>query len=281
MILKAFKYFFGALALMMAVTACGNVPAGYEGVKVNLYGSEKGVQVTEAGVGWHFVPPGHELHKFPTFTQQTKWEKHEKVCFQDRDGLELCAEIGMNYFVEKGRADEVFVKFREGINTVTNTYLKNNIRDSFVNQTSSMSAEEIYSTKKNALLAEVNKAVKAQALQYGLVVESVYFLGPIQLPPEVIQSINAKIKATQIAQQRRNEVEEAKAQADKVVEKARGDNESRKLAADAEAYSIQVAGEMLNKYPAVLSLREVQKWDGKYPTTYVTDGNTSLLMNTK
>jgi regulator of protease activity HflC (stomatin/prohibitin superfamily) len=94
-------------------------------------------------------------------------------------------------------------------------------------------------------------------------------------------AVDGKIEATQLAQKKQNEVATAAAEADKIVEKARGDADSRKLMADAEAYSIQVTGDMLEKYPQVIRLREIEKWDGKYPTTLVGDDSASLLIAPK
>ena len=46
------------------------VPAGYVGVKVNLYGSDKGVQNEELGVGRYLLTWNEQCYLFPTFNQQ-------------------------------------------------------------------------------------------------------------------------------------------------------------------------------------------------------------------
>lgn len=277
----------GLLALLSLAAACGRVPSGSEGVLVNMYGSERGVDVKETGVGWVWVGPGRELYTFPTYTQNIVWtlgqdegsRGDESISFQDRDGLVLNADIGLSYYVEAGQADELFVKYRRGIDEITDTYLRNMVRDALVAQASTLTAEEAYSTKKIALLKNAEEAVRVQVEPYGIKVEKLFWVGPIRLPKAVKAAVDGKIEATQLAQKKQNEVATAKAEADKIVEKARGDAESRKLAADAEAYSIQVTGEMLNKYPAMIRLREIQKWDGKYPTTLVGDEAATLLIS--
>lgn len=45
------------------------VPAGYVGVKVNLYGSDKGVQQEELGVGRYLLTWNEQAYLFPTFNQ--------------------------------------------------------------------------------------------------------------------------------------------------------------------------------------------------------------------
>jgi hypothetical protein len=64
------------VALLLAasaftLTACDRetVPAGYVGVKVDLYGTEKGVQQQVVGVGRYWLTINEELYKFPTFNQ--------------------------------------------------------------------------------------------------------------------------------------------------------------------------------------------------------------------
>ena len=46
-----------------------------------------------------------------------------------------------------------------------------------------------------------------------LLQEWIYTIGDFRLPPRVVEAINAKIEATQLAQQRENEVREAEAEA--------------------------------------------------------------------
>lgn len=68
------------------------------------------------------------------------------------------------------------------------------------------------------------------------------------------EKVNASIIQTQ-----------AKAQSDALIEKARGESESIKLKAMAESEAIRVKGEQLSKYPNVLQLSYIDKWDGVVP----------------
>ena len=54
-----------------AVANLETVPAGYVGVKVNLYGSEKGVQNEELGVGRYLLTWNEQCYLFPTFNSST------------------------------------------------------------------------------------------------------------------------------------------------------------------------------------------------------------------
>jgi len=256
-------------ALVLTTAACGQVPNGYEGVIVDNMGG--GVDSKEAGVGYVFYGWGKDLYTFPVRTQTVKWEHNnngdESISFQDKDGLVLNADIGFTYFVQKGRSSEVFSKYGKPIEEITDTFVRNMVRDALVRHSSQMSAEEAYSTKKNELLDVVQADIVKQMEPIGITVEEISWLGPIRLPKAVQDSINAKIQATQIAMQRENEVAQTKAEAQKKIEEARGDAESTRLRAEAEANALDLRGEAIKRNPAVAQLNWIEKWNGVLPVT--------------
>lgn len=272
--------------MCVGLVGCGRVAAGYEGVIVDMYGSEKGVQGQEAGVGWHFVPPGKELYKFPTFTQNIVWtadetegsRNDESIDFQDKDGLVLNADVGMSYFVQSGKASDAFVKYRRGIDEITDIFLRNMVRDELVNISSTMTAEEAYSTRKMELIRQAKANVSKRVESHGIIIEDLFWVGPIRLPTSVQAAVDAKIEATQIAAQRQNEVATAEAEAQKKVAAAQGEAESIRVVAEARAEAIRIEGEALRDNPNVIKLREVEQWNGQYPNTLVSGDNQPFLM---
>lgn len=123
--------------------------------------------------------------------------------------------------------------------------------------------------------------MRAQVEPVGIVIEKIYYIGPIRLPDEVQDKIDAKIQANQIADQKRNEVAQAEADADKKVADARGDADSKKLRVDADTYEIEQLGQALRRNPEVIKLEQIKRWDGVYPKTLVTgdDGGPFLMLN--
>src|SRR5690606_31525010 len=105
------------------------------------------------------------------------------------------------------------------------------------------SIETVYGAGKADLIAEVEQMVRSQVEPIGIIVEKIYWVGELRLPQNVVDAINAKIQATQMAAQRQNEVAQAKAEADKAVEAARGEAEARLTVAKAEADAIRIKGE--------------------------------------
>lgn len=75
---------------------------------------------------------------------------------------------------------------------------------------------------KAALMVEVNNHVKEQVENLGIIIDGIYLVGELRLPPTVKDSINNKIKAIQQAQLRQNEVAGTEAESRKAVVEAKG-----------------------------------------------------------
>lgn len=253
---------------ILGLAACSKVPAGTVGVKFNLYGGDKGVQTHELPPGRYWIGWNEELYVFPTFTQTTTWgkgETDESLTFGTVEGLSVNADVGITYRVDPTKVTKLFQTYRKGVEEITNTYLRNMVRDSLVKQASTIGIESVYGKGKAELIEKVEKDVRDQVAEIGIVIEKVYWIGELRLPANVTQAINAKIQATQMAAQRQNEVAQARAEAEKEVAKAEGEGKARLELAQAEAEAIRIKGEALRQNPAVIELNMVERWDGKLP----------------
>ena len=146
---------------------------------------------------------------------------------------------------------------------ITDTFLRNMVRDSLVKQASSKKIEYVYGPGKADLIAAVQADVSAQVADIGIIVDKIYWIGDIRLPTTVRDSINAKSVATQMAEQRQNEVAQAKAEADKKIEEARGQAESLLKVAEAQAKANKILAESLT--PEFVQYQAITKWDGVLP----------------
>ena len=267
--MKRWLVVFAALAL----SACSKVPAGHVGIKFYLLGGAKGADTEELGPGRYWIGVNEELYLFPTFTQNYTWTREpidgdatdESITFQTDQGLSVNADVGISYTVDAAKVTTLFQKYRKGIDEITDVYLRNMVRDALVTASSTRQIEMVYGAGKAELLADVEKRVREQVGPLGIEIERLYWAGDFRLPPTVTAAIDAKIKATQFAQQRANEVAAAKAEADKAVEEARGVAESTLLKAKAEAEAIRVKGDALRENPRLVELSAIEKWDGKLP----------------
>ena len=257
--------------LVGSVAACSYVPAGNVGVKVNLLGGEKGVDTEELGVGRYWIGWNEELYLFPTFMQNYEWtadsrpgsETDESLSFQTADGNTATADIGISYSIDPERVTEIFQKYRRGVDEITDTFLRNMVRDSLVRLASTKSIEYVYGAGKAELIAAVQADVAAQVAPIGINIDKIYWLGKITLPVTIEEAIDSKNAATQKAQQRLNEVQQSKAEADKKIEEARGDAESLLKVAEAQAKANRLLADSLTA--EFVQYQAITKWNGELP----------------
>jgi len=265
---------FGIVALvlsMIGVSSCEKVPAGHVGVKVFLLGGSKGVDSEELGVGRYFIGLNEELFLFPTFTQNYVWTagkdegspNNESITFQTNQGLAINTDVGVSYEVNKEKVTSVFQKYRKGVDEITDVYLRNMVRDAFVSEGSKHDVEYIYGKGKTDFMKAVQASVISQVREIGIDVEKIYLIGRMRLPDSVVRAIDAKIGATQKAQQRENEVREAEASAAKKVALANGEADSILAVARAQAEANSLLSGSLTKN--LLENKAIEKWDGKLP----------------
>lgn len=251
-----------AVALAGSLAACTKVPSGYVGVQVEKYGDDR-------GVGYKVLTPGSytpgwntDVFLFPTFSQTKVWDKpnaegepDESFTFQTVEGLNMNTDVGITYAIPKDAAPKVFQKYRRGVDELTDTVIRSMVRDALNQAGSLMTVEDAYGKGKPELQAKIEKLVRSQASKIGVNVESVYFIGPMRPPATVMASINGKIAATQLAQQKENELRAAEADAAKQVALAKG-----------EAEAMEIKGRAIRENSQVLQQLAIEKWNGVLPT---------------
>ena len=251
------------------------------GILVNLYGDSKGVQVREVGTGRYWLTPNENLYLFPTFTQTYTWstKNDEQIKFQSVEGLSITADVGITYRITPDKASLLFQKYRRGIEEITDIYIHNMVRDAFVEESSKLPIETIYGKGKADLVNSVQVKVQAMVADIGLIVEKVYLVDDLKLPDAVVASINSKIKATQMAEQRQNEVAQSTAEANKEIAAAQGVAQSKLIVAEAEAKAIKLKADALKDSASLVQWQAVDKWDGKLPS--VSGGATPFINLTR
>lgn len=265
--LKSYLTMFLLIIMTVGMAGCGGcggctkVPAGNVGIEFHLLGGEKGVDFDVREPGRHWLGWNDEMYLFPTFTQNYEWKApdngetvpDESFNFQDKDGLELNADIGITYKLEKDKIPLIFQTYKKGIDEITDIFLRNMVRDALVKRTSTLKVDSIYGAGRAALIDSVQIDVKRQVEWRGIIVEKIYWIGRIKIPPTVKANIEAKIASTQKAMQRENELREAEAVAKKAKIEADG------IAAANEAKQRTLTAELLQ-------WEALQRWDGRLPS---------------
>lgn len=284
--MKKINMLVGVLMLLTLGTGCSwrTVSAGNVGVKVYLLGGDKGVDAEVMPVGRYFLGINEELYLFPTFQQNYVWTKDvsegsrtdESITFQTKEGMNVNVDVGISYTVNSDKVAELFQKYRRGVDEITDTVLRNSVRDALNKHGSGMSVEEAYSTRKTELFSRVQETVAKEFVSYGINVDKIYLINTMRLPSTVMTAINSKIEATQKAQQRENELREAEAQAKKDVAEAEGSAKSALVRAKAEAESNRILAASLT--PSLVKYEEIKRWNGSYAKT-VLGASSSVLVS--
>ena len=264
-------------AASVGLTGCDrvSVPVGYVGVKVDMYGSDKGVQQQEVGVGKYWLTWNEEIYQFPTFNQLHNYA--QPFQFQTADSMDVRAKVGIEYYVEPDKVTTIFQKYRKGVDEITEINLRQNISDALINHSGKMTINSLAAGGKTQLLEQVTADLKAKLDPVGIKIVKLSWISDLDYPQKVKDSINAKIEATQRALLRENEIAQSKAEAQKSIEQARGEAESTILKAKAEADAIALRGQALRANPEVLQLEAINKWDGMLPHYMANGSNTPFI----
>ena len=258
-----------ALMCTLLMTSCyTRVDAGHEGIKVNLYGDNKGVDDVElvTGAVW-YNPFTTAVYEYPTFVQTVDYEP---FVFNSKDGSEFTFDPTIMLQIKPGAAPEVFVKYRKELHEVLNVTLVPIIQDAF--------KEEINARQDNDLISqqtEFQNAIEARLTEElgkeNFIVSKV--TTGIKYPDALVESINAKNRALQEELRIINEQKVAEAEAKKKITIAEGDRAVMKINADAEAYYNRTVAASLS--PALVQMKALEKWDGKTPV--VSGGSSTFI----
>lgn len=273
---------FAIIAMAMTMTSCyTRVDAGHEGIKVNLYGNNKGVDDVElvTGAVW-YNPITTAVYEYPTFIQTVDYEPFQ---FNSKDGSVFTFDPTIMLCVKAGAAPDVFVKYRKDLDEILESTLVPIIQDAF--------KEEINSRQDNDLIT--NQTDFQNAIEQRLIEElgkenfivSKVTTG-IKYPHALVESINAKNKALQDELKTINEQKVAEAEAKKKVTVAEGDaqvlkiqaeNEAQilKIKADAEAYYNKTVSASLSTN--LVQMKALEKWNGVTPM--VNGGNNGTFID--
>lgn len=283
--MRKFLSLFGLLFLLSTTGCRSNVPPGQVGIVVELSGSDAG-KMTEVSTGYVWVGFYQNLYLFPTFQQNEVWTKSvlegkahdESITFQTKDGMSVNADFGIAYTIMPGRAKDIFTKYRKGIEEITDMAMRNSVRDALVKVASTMPIESVYGEGKAKLMEDALRLVQTEYEPLGIKVEKLSSIGDFRLPQSVIDSINAKNRATQDAQRVQNEVAQAQAEAAKKVASAEGEAKSILAVAGAQAKANQMLAASITS--TLVEYERVKKWNGVQPTI-VSGGGASLLIQPK
>lgn len=260
------------LLSLLAVSSigCTRVDPGNIGLKVNMYGTDRGVDdvTLETGRVW-YNPITEDIYTFPTYMQNAVWTKDEiaespedeSITFNSIEGAVVNADIAISYQILPDHVKDIFTELRQDAEYIKNVYVRSKTRDAFSRHASKMKVVDIFGSKKEELLSAVKEDLGST--MPGFKFDMVTFVGGLRVDPLVEQSISSTIQATQRAIEAENKVKQSTAEAQQKVEEARGLAESILLEAKARSEANEILTKSLS--PALLQYESLQRWDGVLP----------------
>lgn len=270
--------------LSLVLFGCTKVEPGYVGIKVNQYGTQKGVEDFPLQTGRvTFNPFTTDVYKFPTFRQNRVWTKDntegspgdDSITFNSIEGSVLNADVAISYAIKAEKVPLVFVTFRQDIDSITHVYVRSELRDAVARHAGGMKVIDIFGARKQELLDAVKKDLNANLGTVGFEFEMVSFVGGLRCDSNVMKSINATIEATQLAISAQNKVLQAKAEADQALETARGKGGAILIEAESQAKANKLVSESLT--PELVRWKSIEKWNGVQPTVLAGQGSGMLF----
>ena len=247
--------------ISMMFTSCGyeRIDAGYEGMKVNLYGDDKVVDdiTLVTGAVW-YNPITTAVYEYPTFVQTVDYAPFS---INAKDGSSFTVDPTISLKIVDGKSAEVFKKYRkEDITEVINTTLYNYVRNAFRIQLNNYTTDELVS-KREEFEKAIEERLSTELLAENFKLEQM--TSGLQYPQTLVNAIDAKNAAVQEAQKAQNEVLKIKAEAEKKIAAANGEAQALKIKGDAEAeYNRKIAASLS---PLIVQQMMLDKWDGKLP----------------
>jgi regulator of protease activity HflC (stomatin/prohibitin superfamily) len=256
--------------MFVFMAGCERIDAGHVGVKVNMYGTGKGVDDVTEVTGWVFYNPfSTKIVEFPTFVQHKEYKQviedgkvtlDESFVVNSKDGSEFHVAPIVNYSVQREKVPYIFSKYRRTLEEIETGFLKTAIYDAFRLVANSYPADALISNREEFEI-KVRQMLEKQLLPEGFVLAQ--FTSNLVYPETFKKAIEAKNNAVQTALTAENQVKTAEAEAKIKIAKAEGNAQAMLTQARAEAEANNLKQKTLSSM--LLQQQWIEKWDGKLP----------------
>lgn len=236
-----------AIMLPIVFSNCTRIDAGHEGMKVNLYGSDRGIDDVSLVTGWvWFNPMTTRVYEYPTFVQTVDYEPFS---INAKDGSEFIVDPTISLKVVDGNSPSIFKKYRRNLDDIINQTLYNYVKDAFRVELNSFTTDEIVSDRAK-FEENLEKSLRVTLEKEGFQLEQL--TSGLKYPESIVTAVNNKNKAIQEAMRAENELKVAQAEAAKVIASAEGEKRANEL-------------RMQSLTPLLIQQQLIEKWDGKLP----------------
>lgn len=255
---KIFMCSLFALSCCGALSSCTRIDAGYEGILIKNYGTEKGVQdVTLVTGRVTYNPFTEDVEQIPLFV---KTADYDPFTVNAKDGSEFIVDPTISIRIIKGSSPPIFQKYRKDIEEIIATTLYNYVKDAFRIQFNRFTTDEI-TGKREEFENNVQQYLVKQLEVEGFHLEQL--TSGLQYPPAIRDAINSKNQAVQDAQKIENQLKSAEAQAKIRTTNAQANADALIIQAEADAKANRLRQQSLTGM--LIQQQFIEKWDGALP----------------
>lgn len=231
----------------IALYSCTRIDAGYEGILIKQYGTEKGVQdVTLVTGRVTYNPWTEDVVQIPTFVQTVDYES---FTVNAKDGSVFNVDPTVSFKIVPGASPMIYQKYRKDMEQIINITLYNYVKDAFRIQFNKYTTDDIIS-KREQFESNVQNYLIKELESEGFHLEQL--TSGLAYPKSIVEAIDSKNQAVQKAMQAENQLKVAEANAKiKLVE------------AQAEAEANKMRQQTLT--PLLIQQQFIERWDGKTP----------------
>jgi len=276
----------------MGLTACGAIPGtsivtvepGFTGLKIQLYGGDKGIENAKIVNGrvWYngyteqvVVFPTY-INTYPFTKNPTEGSPTDEAIVFSVGGSPVSADVGVSFgfttellpgSTKKTKMHQFYETYRKTPDAFRANELRNGLRNCFSQTAEGLKlTPSLLSTSQQRLVTGVAECVQARFPT--IVVQDVSLLAPLRLPPDIQKSIDEQFAAQQAAQTAESNRRKVEAEAASRVALAKGDAQVSLERARAEAEANRLLSSSIT--PQLLDLKRleveqarVEKWNGQ------------------
>ncbi|MCM1333750.1 MAG: prohibitin family protein [Bacteroides sp.] len=258
-----------ALILVILFNCFTIVNEGFIGVKYRFG------QIVNAnlGAGLNFCIPFVENIEQVDIREQVYATTEDAYTSDTQTVQEL--KLKLNYSYDKSMLSEIIREV--GIGNVEQKLLVQNVAKITKNEIGKVKAEELVQSRSEVQLRIENELTPLLA-EKGIIVQS-FAIENLSFDDAFESSIQAKVIAAQDALKMENKTREEEEKGKQTVIAAQAEADSVKLAADAQAYAIEVVQEKLESSPNYIEYLKITNWNGVLPQV-ISDGvNPFFVLN--
>jgi regulator of protease activity HflC (stomatin/prohibitin superfamily) len=250
-----------------------NIDAGNVGIRINLYGTDKGVDNITLVTGrvWYNAWTT-KIIEFPTYTQSVDYDS---FVITTRDAAEFKVDPKLNYHINPDKVPQIYRQYRRPLAEIQQGFMKNTIYDAYRIVANSFTSDSVMSNRE-VFEDRVQNVLTRTLGKDGFIYDQL--TSAITPPPSLRQMIDEKNTSIQARLKAENMAKQAEAEAKVIIARAEGQAKATLIKARAEAEANQLRQKTLT--PLLIQQEWVSKWNGVLPTTNA-GGSTSLMLGVK